>query len=257
MSRVSNTNPQILGPAEKPAIILVHGFRGSPIGLEKIAEFLRQHNYTVYLPAIPPFGNSKQLPAYTPQHYADFLANFVRNHNLHRPILVGHSMGSIVVASALQYYPKLFYLKAILLSPISKRTAAPFRFIAPLSGLLPRRIIDYITTKFLFVPRHNKALFHQTLTITHQCSDDHPPLKSEILKAATFSTHYAITDFNIKQKLLLLAGSKDRLISQKHTLAAAKKFHAKTQFLPNSGHLHNYEQPQETAQAIIDFLEEK
>lgn len=249
-------NPQVLKPATKPAIILVHGFRGSPIGLKKIAQYLRSYGYEVHVPAIPPFSDSKKLPEYTPKRYGEYLANYVRQNNLTLPLLIGHSMGTLVVASALQHYPKLFYPKAILMSPISKRTAAPFRLVAPFSGLMPRYIVDYVTTRFLFIPRHNPTLFQETLAITNECSNDHPPLRSEVLKAAAFSTRYAVTDFHIQHcQLLLLAGAKDRLVSSKQTLAAAEVLHAKTKFLPNTGHLHNYEQPEETALAIKEFIE--
>ncbi len=257
MNRPSSKNqePQVLPPVKKPALVLVHGFRGSPIGLDAIAQTLRQSGYEVYIPAIPPFGNSQKLATYTPASYADFLAKYVKRQKLDHPVLIGHSMGSLVVASALQKYPQLFAKKAVLMSPISKRTAAPFRLVAPLSGLAPRRMVDYVTTKFLFVPKKDKVLFHNTLVITHQCSQDHPPLRREVLRSASFSTHYAITDFYLRQDLLLLAGAQDRLISQQQTTTAAAKLQAQTLFLPHTGHLHNYEQPQETAQAIVEFLQ--
>lgn len=254
--QTSTKAPQVLKPTRQTPIILVHGFRGSPIGLQEIAQILRDGGFEVYIPAIPPFGDSPKLPEYTAESYADFLAQYIKDSNLHRPILVGHSMGSLVVASALQKYPKLFHRKAILMSPISKRTAVPFRVVAPLSGLAPRRVVDYITTKFLFIPKNNKPLFRKTLTITHKCSNDHPPLRSEVLQSAKFSTHYAITDFNMQQEILLLGGANDRLINQKQTLKAANKIGARTHFLSNTGHLHNYEQPTETAQVIMDFLQE-
>ncbi len=249
----SKQAPKVI-PTEKPPLILVHGFRGSPIGLDSIAKILREHGYQVYIPAIPPFGGAVKLDAYTPQQYADFLANYIKTHHLESPVLIGHSMGSIVVAAMVDKYPELVNNKTILLSPIATRTAAPFRLVAPLSAVLPRRIIDYITTKYLFVP-HDKALLRQTLVVTHACSNDNPPLKSEVLKSATFSTKYCVSDFHSTQNTLLLAGEKDRLIKKRHTIATAQKMHASVDFLPGCGHLHNYEQPQATAERIIKFLE--
>lgn len=239
--------------AQKPALILVHGFRGSPIGLKEIGKYLQQNGYRVFIPSIPPFAGAKKLPEYTPQSYADYLKTFVKEHRLQKPILIGHSMGSIVVAAALESYPKLFHNKAVLMSPISKRTAVPFRMIAPLSALAPKATVDYITTKFLFTPR-DKTLLKHVLEVTHDCSNDQPPLKSEIIQAAKFSTKYAIGDFNLKQNILLLAGANDRLISQDQTVALAQKSDAELIFLPSTGHLHNYEQPCETAQAILKFI---
>ncbi len=237
-----------------PDIVLVHGFRGSPIGLEAIGKELEQNGYRVHIPPIPPFGGATKLDRYTPEAYAKYLVNYLDEHKIEKPILIGHSMGSIIVSATLSLYPKRVHHKSVLLSPISNRTAAPFRLITPLSAVLPRRTIDYITTRFLFIP-HDRALLHQVLEITHDCSNDRPPLRSEVLSAANFSTKYCVGDFAANQDLLLLAGEKDRLISQKQTMKLAKKLHSDLDFLPNCGHLHNYEDPHATAQKILDFLQ--
>lgn len=246
--------PTTLKSIKKPALILVHGFRGSPIGLEEVANLLRQGGYQVYVPAIPPFGGAPTLKKYTPEHYADYLADYITTHNLHRPVLIGHSMGSIVVSAAISIYPELVNSKSILLSPISTRTAPPFRLVAPLSAILPSRIVDYITTKYLIVPRDRQTL-RDILKITHRCGVDHSPRKKEVIKAAFFSTRYAVADFSPHQELLILAGEQDHLVKQKHTVKTAHKLQAQLEFLPHTGHLHNYEQPQATANAIINFLE--
>lgn len=238
---------------DKPAIILVHGFRGSPIGLQAIGQFLKESGYHVFTPPIPPFGGAEDLAEYTPKAYADYLVRFVRKQHLQKPILIGHSMGSIVVAATLYFYPNVFHNKAVLLSPISVRTAKPFRLIAPLSALTPKGVVDYITTRFLFVP-HNHSLFRETLKITHSCSNDQAPSKAKVMAAAKFSTKYAVGDFQPRKQILLLAGEKDRLIRKEQTQKLADELAADVIFLPNTGHLHNYEQPKETAQAIIDFL---
>lgn len=243
-------------PSAKPAIILVHGFRGSPIGLKAIGDYLEQAGYQVFIPPIPPFGGAEELAEYTPKTYADFLVRFVKKNHIKRPVLVGHSMGSIIVAATLYYYPRIFDDRAVLLSPISTRTAKPFRLVAPLSALAPMRIVDYVTTRYLFVP-HNRSLFHETLSITHHCSSDQPPTKKQVMSAASFSTKYAVGDFRSKKHILLLAGEQDRLISKKQTQKLAKAMQADVTFLTGTGHLHNYEQPQETAAAILDFLNKK
>lgn len=267
-------NPATLESAQKPAIILVHGFRGSPIGLEAIAKGLRNYGYEVYTPAVPPFGGAKiqakpnqpnqpspkhklypKKPAkYTPEAYANYLANYIKHKNLVRPILIGHSMGSIIVAAMLSRYPKLVNTKSVLLSPISNRAAAPFRALSPLTAILPRRMTDFITTLYLFVP-HDHSLLHQVLEITHDCSADQPPRPADVLGVTAFTTRYSVSDFMPPQRLLFLAGEKDRLISKKQTLKLAQKVQAKTEFLPGCGHLHTYEKPQETVERIIDFLQ--
>ncbi len=254
MHRGNRQNATILASTAKPSIVLVHGFRGSPLGLEEIAKNLRKAGYEVYLPAIPPFAGASELENYSPKAYAGYLAKYIREHGLQRPILVGHSMGSIIVAATAKFHPELINQKLILLSPISVKTAKPFALISPLAAIVPRQIVDYITTRYLFVPK-DKKLFQNTLQLTHQCSEDQPPSRSAIAAATKFSTNYSIQDFLPVQKTLIIAGAKDRLIPQKKTRKLAQQSQAELKLIPNSGHLHNYEQPQETAKLILDFLE--
>lgn len=246
--------PRVFDQDQKPPIILIHGFRGSPIGLRAIADELRESGYRVYTPAIPPFAGAVKLPSYTPETYTRFIMEYAREHRLERPILIGHSMGSIIVSAAVSTHPEFFHTKSILLSPISSRAATPFRILAPLTAILPRPAVDVITTAYLFVPRDRKLL-HQTLLLTRACSEDHPPTRLEMLDTARFSANYSVADFGFSRDVLMLAGEKDRLIHRKHTMKLAAKVRADLQFIPDSGHLHTYEKSHETAQKILEFLE--
>ncbi len=238
---------------KKPSIILIHGFRGAPAGLKSISDELTAVGYDVYIPAIPPFAGAPKLPSYTPDSYADFMANYIRKQNLTQPILIGHSMGSIIAAATANKYPEIVNHKLVLMSPISIRTPKFFSFIAPLQNFVPRKLVDYVTTRYLFVP-HDHKLFKQVMTLTGLCSDDHPPTRKETTAVTKFSTKNSIGDFPLAKDILFLAGKKDRVVSNIETSSLAQKFQAKTVYLDNSGHLLNYEKPHETAMAIINFL---
>lgn len=233
---------------------MVHGFRGSPLGLQDISKELIDANYTVFTPAIPPFGGAGPLSEYTTDQYANYLANYISDQNLQRPILIGHSMGSIIAAATAYHFPELIHQKLILLSPISDKTAKPLASISPLSAIIPRSAVDYVTTRFLFVPRDRELLRH-TLHLTHACSNDNPPKRSDIAAAARFAAHYSIADFTLSQDILMLAGERDRIVNKRKTTQLAHDLDAELAFIPNAGHLHNYEKPHETVQKIIEFLE--
>lgn len=248
-----SVQPNIIPPLQKPPIVLIHGFRGSPIGLKTLAIDLEQAGYNVFLPAIPPFAGAKMPSDYTAENYAGYLASYIREHQLYRPILVGHSMGSIIAAATASYYPALLHNQLILLSPISSKTAKPFALISPLSAVAPRKVVDYVTTRYLFIPK-DRPLFRETLDLTHSCTKDQPPKKSELSAAAYFSTHNSVADFSINKNILILAGDRDRLVRKNKTIALADQLEATLRFIPNSGHLHNYEKPHETAKLILDFI---
>lgn len=250
-----NSSSPVTQAQQKPPIVLVHGFRGSPLGLDTIANDLRTAGYTVFVPAIPPFAGAGTLEIYDPESYVQYLLSYLSEHKIEQPILIGHSMGSVICACIAHSHPELLHEKLVLLSPISSKPPQPIAMISPLSALLPRKVVDYATTKFLFVP-HNRELLRETLDLTHRCTADQPPRRSDAMKSARFAAKYAIDDFlPIQKDVLLLAGEKDRLIKKAQTEKLAQKMNAQTSFLPDSGHLHNYEKPHETATEILRFIQ--
>lgn len=259
-----------------PPLVLVHGFRGAPIGLLSIANELCHAGYQVFVPPIPPCRQSpetqaskqERLPALSSaspdsaKYYVDYLLQYMKLNHIDQPVLIGHSMGSIICAAIAHSHPQTISQKLILLSPITGHTPAFFSFISPLSALAPARLVDYSTTRYLFTP-HDRALLKSVLSITRQCSSCQSRSRTANLAAARFAAHNTIEDFlPIHKDILLLAGAKDRLVSQKKTRSLAEKLshssghNPQLVFLSNTGHLHNYEQPLETSQAILNFLQQ-
>ena len=235
----------------KQSIIFMHGFRGSSLGMEKVAAHFDSKKYDVYVPDIPPAGD-ESLPEYSPRFYARFLARYIKDNDIKNPILVGHSMGSIIAAIMAERYPDLINQKLILMSPISARTGRFFRMLTPLSVLLSNNTISFITTKFLYVPK-NKRLFKESLLLTKHCGANYVS-RFDVFKAAKFSTEYSIADFSFDKKVCIIAGDKDRLIPHKKTDILAANLNTKPIYIKNAGHLINYETPGEVAKQIKKFL---
>lgn len=235
----------------KKDLILIHGFRGGPLGLKEIKDLLSK-DFNVYSPSIPPFGDSKPLVQYTPETYALFIANFIKDNNLEKPFLVGHSMGSIITAATAEKYPELIADKIVLLAPIATRTSRFFSAISPLIGVLPSRMIDYVSTNFLIVPRE-RNFYRSVLKTVNLCSANYVS-RRDVYRATSFSTNYSISDFDFKQKALLVAGAKDRLMPKRKTINLAKKRYFELKIIPKTGHLLNFENPTEVEKAISDFL---
>lgn len=246
--------PTQIKSLKRPPLILIHGFRGAPIGLQSLAQHLAAAGYDVHTPAIPPFGGATLNGPYDGEHYADFIANYIRSHNLERPILIGHSMGSIITAATAQFYPELLNRKLVLLSPIPVRTSKLITLISPLAAFAPSSWVDHITTRFLFASP-NKKLYRTALEITHRCGENNHPSTKDFIAATNFSTHNSVSDFKFRQKVLIVAGAHDHIVNPRQTIALAKQLQAELHFIPNAGHLHNYEAPTETAQLILDFIQ--
>lgn len=237
-----------------PPIVFIHGFRGSPAGLTDIAKLFQKHK--TYSPSIPPFGNAAPLDEYSVESYVKFIRDFIIKNHIKKPVLVGHSMGSIIAAAVASSYPELINDKIVFLAPISQKPNKSIASLQPLSVILPRKAVDKITTDYLFVPKKEHILYKKTLAITHECSKTEAP-KRDILRAAKFSTKYSIGDFKLTQKILFLSGEKDKLIKKSKTVEIARRYKdSKIIFLENTGHLLNYEAPEKVADIIQDFLNE-
>lgn len=237
--------------SKKPALIFIHGFRGSHLGLEKVASYFP--DYDVYLPDLPPFGEAGPMESYSDEDYAKYVVNYIRAKKLKQPILIGHSMGSIVSSIVAEKYPEAINQKLVLMSPISARTSKFFGNLQPLVLVIPNRLISWITTKFLFIPK-NRKLFKETLVITNKCGAKNAGRKA-VKKAAQFSASNCIADYKFDKKTLFISGSNDRLMPRKNTDKLSAEINAASVYIPDSGHLINYEHPEEVAKAIREFIE--
>ena len=240
-------------------LVLIHGYRGSPAGLAEIGERLKEAGYNVFLPDIPPFGNSKPLEYYNRDSYADYVADYIKENHLSKPILIGHSMGSLVAAATAEKYPELLDDKIIFLAPISTKPPRPIAILNPLVVALPRGFVDVTTTAFNMIPNGLETT-KKTMRLTRESSKNFTS-KGDVKLAGVFSTKNSLPDFKFQKNTLLLSGTHDHLIAKKYTNTLATKLSetmpVKTTYLKGTGHLLNYEKPKETATEILNFLKVK
>ena len=238
---------------KKPTLLFAHGFRGNHLGLLETIEYLKAKGYDCYAPDIPPAYNTQReklpdLSEYTADGYARWIADYIIEKKLDHPILIGHSMGSIIAAATAEKYPELINEKIFFLSPIC---VTPPKFIcnlSPLTSILPSKFIGYLTTKYLIVEKDKNSL-KKTLELTYKCAKKFTS-KRDSGRAAKFSSSFSISDFKFNKKAVFIAGEKDKLNSQKQIKSVAKKFGSTPIFLKNSGHLINYECPAKLAEEI-------
>lgn len=235
----------------KPPLLFIHGFRGSPEGLEAIAK--QFSDYDVHTPYIPPSG-TKKLDQYDIKHYTAFISRYIRENKLKKPVLIGHSMGSIIASAVANRFPKLINNKLVLLAPITKKVARPIAGLAPLIIILPNRLTSSIINRFLFVPKYNEYLYKATLEEAAEGAKKYTS-RLDVAKAAFFSSNHDINIFKLHQKILVVTGEKDRIVPTKSTQKFAQKVNAELHFIPGSGHLVNYEEPKAVAKLIRHFLE--
>jgi alpha/beta hydrolase fold (fragment) len=242
---------------QKPPILLIHGFRGNHLGLAEFQKLLEAEGYQVFNPDIPPAFNTQDetLPIFTDftkDGYADFIANYILDKHLDHPILIGHSMGSILAAAAAEKYSHLIHDKIFFLSPIATHPPKFILPLIPLMALVPNKFIGYVCTEFLIASAHRPKK-RQILDLTYKCSRKITSVRDEI-SAAFFSMSHSISDFNFKKQAYFIAGSKDRMNPSRKVREIAEKFHAEVNFIPQTGHLINYEVPEKIAELVLPKL---
>lgn len=253
-----------------PAIVMIHGFRGTHHGLDLIAQELSA--YHLIVPDLPGFGESPSLKkAHTLENYTEWLHGFMKDLKLKKPVLLGHSFGSIIAGSYAANYPKALS-KLILINPIG----AP-----ALEG--PKGLLTQLAIFYYFVGRklpHTLALpwlksklvvmiMSRTMakttdkTLRQFIHDQHRTYFSRFNDAAALSQSFITSvSHNVREsapdittKTLLIAGDKDDITPLHKQRELVLLFpEAELVVLKDVGHLTHYETPQQAAKAIKKFL---
>lgn len=90
-----------------PALVLLHGITDSGLCWPRVVKALAAE-YDMILPDARGHGLSdKPATGYAPQDHAADVAGLIRSLGLHRPVVIGHSMGAAVAAVLAALYPEL------------------------------------------------------------------------------------------------------------------------------------------------------
>ena len=258
---------------KKPAIVMVHGFRGTHHGLLKIVEQLPE--YRVIVPDLPGFGDSMPLAGQTHslENYVGLIDDFIAALNLKQPpVLLGHSFGSIIAGHFAAMYPKKIS-KLILVNPIGapalKGPRAILTRLAIMYYWFGRKLPRGIAHKWLANP-----LIVKVMSVTMAKTTDQALLKyihqQHLQHFSTFANPQVVAEAfrtsvshdvsqiasQISTPSLLIAGEKDDITSlEKQTILASKNPLFQLKIIPDVGHLIHYEKPFEAATLIKQFLQ--
>ena len=264
------------GPPGAEQILGVHGFRGDHHGLELIVDALK--TYEVWVPDLPGFGVSGGMPAaeHSLEHYADII-NQVAQH-MRRPVLLGHSFGSVIAAAAVAAqtvnYPHVVFLNpiarpaleaaAVLDRAATRLTDAFYRACAALPSALGRRLLGNKLVVWATGAFMTKTDDPRILAYTH---DQHQAYFSgfqspaTLLEAYRASITHTVADFaeNLSLPVTMIGGADDELSSPEDIAALADMIagdDVETYVLPNTGHLMHYERPGAVAVLLMSRLSE-
>ena len=255
----------------KPTLLFLHGFRGDHHGLRFIAEQLEQ-DYHVLLPDLPPFGHTKALLAkHDIETYSRWLKDYIDTKSPdQKPILVAHSMGSIVASYYATKYPETIDSRIVLISPISRTPAkrklsramnrATRVALHPLTEKATKRVLASKPVTFAIYKYMTSSKDKATKQLIR---DEHYQYSGRFDTAQAFldSMEMSMTRDCLEfaadlrdHMVCIIAGAKDQLTSTKTTRKLTRAIGTDLNLLDGTGHLIVYEQPNQVADIIRRFL---
>jgi pimeloyl-ACP methyl ester carboxylesterase len=252
-------------------IVAVHGFRGEHHGLEPIVAHLR--DVRVISPDLPGFGESSPLTeaSHSIEGYAAWLSAFVDALGLaERPVILGHSFGSIVTSAAVARgleTPRLILINPIaapaLSGPKAVLTWLTVQYYR-LAAALPERAGYALLGNWLIVrftslamvtsknPSLRRWIHSQHHTYFSRFSD-----RATVLAGfdASVTSDVSMAAPSITVPTLLIAADHDPITSVRALHKLDTLFEdSRLVMLRNVGHLIHYERPAEAAVEIAAFV---
>ncbi|WP_298252335.1 alpha/beta fold hydrolase [uncultured Arthrobacter sp.] len=252
-------------------IVMVHGFRGDHHGLRRLAEELPAHR--VLLPDLPGFGQGQELPGtHDVAAYARFVGACVLDLAGDRPVLLGHSFGSIVAAEAVAVRPEAV-AALVLINPISSpalegpsrlasRAAEAYYVAADRlperlgRALLANRLIVRLMSEFMATTRDRSL--RRWIHGQHRAYFSSFTSRRVVLEAFRASISGTVREraAELVPPVLLVVAEQDPLGSpESQRELAALVPDATLRMIPGVGHLVHYEKPREAARLIEEYLE--
>jgi 3-oxoadipate enol-lactonase len=245
------------GDAALPPLVFLHGIGGAARAWRGQLDFFSDR-YRSIAWDMPGYGGSASLPAVSIATLADALADFLQQVGATKPVLVGHSIGGMIVQQWLVRNP--LAASAVVLAQTSPAFGKPDgdwqkSFIDARLGPLDRG-----ETLVSLAPTLVKELIGENpnaggMELARDCMAAVPPAtyRATMLALMGFDLRGALRDIAVPT--MLLSGSRDNnapapMMAKMATYIPAAQYVE----LEGVGHLANLERPDEFNAALSDFL---
>jgi len=249
-----------------PPLVVVHGLGGAAVNFTLLAPLLaRRHR--VLIPDLPGHGKTDPLErADDLTAYADHVAALAELEGMFPAPLIGYSMGGVIALRLAVSRPKsvtaLALVAAAGIVSVSRRAEI---WLAVTGALRPAQIMTRFRGTFARRPRLRWLPFGLWGAV------DPPALAPEgvlgFLEGPSQHTDVGMAGRallrddprpdldHVRCPVLLLWGSRDRLVPLMDGFEYARRLRAPIRTLPAAGHLLVGEQPHACAEILVDFLD--
>jgi pimeloyl-ACP methyl ester carboxylesterase len=233
-------------------LILVHGAGGSSeywgIQLSELSKKLR-----VIAIDLPGHGKSERLKGMVSiERYAEHVAGFVKQIKLDQAVILGHSMGGLVVQQLALKHPELIEKLIIVDSAAKFPGSGPLGF-ADLVRNQPEKLIELLPMFFSKKTRSEGNLASILKHLEPSSVFDPNILADDFEAADAVDLREKIKGITVST--LIIVGAEDILpLSLSQFLHESIK-ESEIEIIPDAGHLPMLEKPDEFNKAILRFIE--
>jgi pimeloyl-ACP methyl ester carboxylesterase len=235
-------------------VVLLHGFPMHCDVWNAYSEKL-SNSFTVYTPDLPGFGNSPMLPGdFNLQDVAERMIRWIKEMEIVRPSIIGHSMGGYVALEMVRKAPELFSGLGLFHSTAMADT--------PEKKDSRTKVIQFIN--------ENGVLAFTSNFIQPLFADQNHPAISVVREITTQSSAETVKGYTKAMRdrrdnrdvltsfpgpVLIIGGDQDKGIPAE-TLHQQGLLNRKTSvhILPDTGHMGMFEKPEETLAMVRSFL---
>ena len=244
------------GPRHAPAIIFLHGATDSSHSWSAVTPYLDTTYHTYALDQRGHGDSEKPAYGYTIPQMADDVIAFMDREKIHQAVMVGHSMGSLIAHQLASVYPERVS-KLVLVG--SAPTASGNTVLRDLwqNPIGTADFKDPIDPAFIEAwqtgPNPVDPVFFQK--VLSETAKVPARVWKNIFRMLESDNHqYYLKD--IKAPVLIIWGTQDAIFPQADQDALLAALPANAQFQPYAGAGHNvqWEQPQQVALSIQNFL---
>jgi 3-oxoadipate enol-lactonase len=245
------------GDRSAPPLVFLHGIGGAARAWRRqIADFSNDYHAVAW--DMPGYGGSEPLPTVSITTLADALQDFLAAIGANKPILVGHSIGGIIVQEWLIKYPAA--ASALVLaqtSPAFGKAEGDWQksFIEARLGPLDRGETMASLAPTLVAELVGDVPDADGMVLARDCMASVPEAsyRASMMALLGFDRRHALR--NIKVPTLVLSGSRDKNAPAPMMAKMASYIpHATYVELDGAGHLVNLERPDAFNSALKQFL---